>query len=304
MLERYELEAFLTLAEELHFGRTAERLHVSTARVSQTIAKLERRIGVQLFHRTSRRVELSPVGRQLYEEIRPAWDRITEAFGHAVQAGRGLTGVLRVAFTGPAAGQLLVGAAQAFRTRHPDCDVQIREARLPDVLPWLHGGEVDLALTCHPMRENGIATGPVLVREARMLAVPADHPFARRTTVSMEDMEDLARETVLQIPASLPDSPRDDRAPHPTPAGRSVTFGPSAMTFTELLTLVGAGEGVAVVGAHARRYFARPDVTYVPIADAPPVEWSLFWPTGGATARVRAFSETALDLVQEPRPTS
>ena len=59
MLERHELDAFLTLAEELHFGRTAERLHISTTRVSQTIAKLERRVGVPLFNRTSRRVELT-----------------------------------------------------------------------------------------------------------------------------------------------------------------------------------------------------------------------------------------------------
>ncbi|MDI3420583.1 LysR family transcriptional regulator [Streptomyces luteolus] len=297
MLERYELEAFLTLAEELHFGRTAERLHVSTARVSQTIAKLERRIGVPLFHRTSRRVELSPVGRQLYEETRPAWDQIADAFGRAVDAGRGLTGVLRVAFNGPAAGQLLVGATQAFRTRHPDCDVQIREARLPEVLPWLRNGEVDIALTCHPMQEDGIVMGPVLVREARMLAVPTGHPFARRTTVSMED---LARATVLQLPETLPNSLRDDRTPRQTPAGRPIALGQSAMTFTEMLTLVGAGAGVAAVGAHARRYFARPDVAYVPFTDAAPVEWGLVWLAEGATARVRAFSKAALDLVQDP----
>ncbi|MCZ0983309.1 LysR family transcriptional regulator [Streptomyces diastatochromogenes] len=301
MLERYELEAFLTLAEELHFGRTAERLRLSTARVSQTIAKLERRIGVPLFHRTSRRVELSPVGRKLYEETRPAWDRITEAFGRAVEAGRGLTGSLRVAFNGPAAAQLLVGVTQVFRGRHPDCDVQIREARLQEVLPWLRDGEVDIALTCHPMREDGIVMGPVLVREARMLAVPTDHPFARRTTVSLED---LARVTLLQLPETLPDSLRDDRAPHRTPAGRPIALGPSAMTLTELLTLVGAGEGVATVGAHTRRYFARPDVAYVPFTDAPPVEWGLVWLAEGATARVRAFGEAALDVMRESPPAS
>ncbi|MGV9356630.1 LysR family transcriptional regulator [Streptomyces misionensis] len=297
MLERHELEAFLTLAEELHFGRTAERLRVSTARVSQTIAKLERRIGVPLFNRTSRRVELSPVGRRMYEEMRPAWSRITDAFERAIDAGRGLTGLLRVAFNGPAAGQLLVGATQAFRTRHPDCEVRIREARLPEVLPWLRGGEVDVALTCHPMREEGVVMGPVLVREARMLAVPAGHPFARRTTVSVED---LARVTVLRIPETLPESLRQDRAPLRTPAGRPITPGPSAMTFNEMLTLVGAGEGVFPVGAHARRYFARPDVVYVPFEDAAPMEWGLVWLADGATARVRAFSEAARGLVQEP----
>ncbi|AEW98126.1 MULTISPECIES: LysR family transcriptional regulator [Streptomycetaceae] len=298
MLERYELEAFLTLAEELHFGRSAQRLHISTARVSQTIAKLERRIGVPLFHRTSRRVELSPVGRQLYEETRPAWDRITDAFTRAVDAGRGLTGLLRVAFDGPAAGQLMVGATQAFRARHPDCDVQLREAQLPQVLPWLRSGEADVALTGHPIRDD-VVMGPVLVREARMLAVPTGHPFARRTAVSVED---LARVTVLRIPETLPDSLRDDRAPRHTPTGQPITHGPAAMTFTEMLTLVGAGEGVATVGAHTRRYFARPDVTYVPFKDAAPVEWGLVWLVDGATARIRAFSQAALGVVQEPTP--
>ncbi|MEU7581680.1 LysR family transcriptional regulator [Streptomyces sp. NPDC041068] len=303
MLERHELEAFLTLAEELHFGRSAERLHVSTARVSQTIAKLERRIGVVLFHRTSRRVELSPVGRQLYEDTRPAWDQIADAFARAVDTGRGLTGLLRVAFDGPAASQLLLGTAQAFRSRHPDCDVQLREARPREVLPWLRNGEVDIALTCHPMDEKDVAFGPVLVREARMLAVPAGHPFARRTTVSMAD---LARVTVLQTPEtlhdSLPDSLPDDRAPRRTPAGQPSAHGLSAATFTEILTLVSAGEGVATVGAHARRYFARPDVAYVLIEDAAPVEWGLVWLADAATARIQAFSRTALNVVQQPAP--
>ncbi|MGW2375909.1 MULTISPECIES: LysR family transcriptional regulator [Kitasatospora] len=268
MLERHELEAFLTLAEELHFGRTAERLHVSTARISQTIAKLERRIGVPLFHRTSRRAELSPVGRDLYEELRPAWSRITAAVTRAVDAGRGLSGRLRVAFTGPAAGQLLVGVAQEFRDRHPDCDVQLREAQLPDVLPWLRVGTVDLALTLHPLGAEDVVLGPVLVREARMLAVPAGHPYARREALSAAD---LNRVTVLEA---------------------------EAMTFNEALTLVGAGEGVFVVGAHARRYFARPDVAYVRFTDAEPVEWGLVWHTDGATARVRAFSAAAVAVVQ------
>ncbi|WP_194922364.1 LysR family transcriptional regulator, partial [Catenulispora rubra] len=79
MLERHELEAFLTLAEQLHFGRTAELLNVSPARISQTIAKVERRVGVPLFRRTSRRVELTAAGSALYADLRPAWTTITEA---------------------------------------------------------------------------------------------------------------------------------------------------------------------------------------------------------------------------------
>ncbi len=293
MLERHELEAFLTLAEELHFGRTAERLRVSTARISQTIAKLERRIGVPLFDRTSRRVELTPLGRSLHEEMRPAWQQITSAFERAVAAGRGLTGTLRVAFVGAAGGQLLVGAAELLRQRDPGCDVQLREAQMVDLMPWLRAGQVDVALGTFPVEESGIATGPVLVSEARLLAVPSGHPFARRESVSLED---LARVPLLQLPGTLPDSLREDRTPRTTPSGRVIEPGPSAATFNEMLTLVGAGHGVFPVGAQTRRYYLRPDVAYIPFSDAPPLRWGLLWRADNSTARVRAFVRAAGDM--------
>ncbi|GLX08640.1 LysR family transcriptional regulator [Microbispora sp. NBRC 16548] len=294
MLDRHELEAFLTLAEELHFGRTAERLRVSTSRISQTIAKLERRVGVPLFDRTSRRVELTPLGRRLHEEVRPAWQQIISAFEQAVAAGRGLTGTLRVAFVGAAGGQLLVGAAELLRRREPGCDVQLREAQMVDLMPWLRDGEVDVALGTFPVEEPGIATGPVLVSEARMLAVPSGHPFARRESVSLED---LARVPLLQLPGTLPDSLREDRTPRTTPSGRVIEPGPSAATFNEMLTLIGAGHGVLPVGAQARRYYVRPDVAYIPFSDAPPLRWGLLWRTDNSTARVRAFVQAAGGLV-------
>ncbi|MFI6786825.1 LysR family transcriptional regulator [Nonomuraea sp. NPDC050383] len=295
MLERHELEAFLAVAEELHFGRSAERLRVSTSRISQTIAKLERRIGVPLFNRTSRRVRLTAVGQQLYEETRPAWDQIGAALLRAVDTGRGLTGTLRVAFVGAAGGQLLAGATELFRQRRPDCEVRLREAQMVDLMPWLRSGEVDLALGTFPIHESDIVTGPVLVSEARMLAVPAQHPFARRASVSLDD---LARMKLLQLPDTLPDSLRDDRTPRTTPAGRPIEAGPSASTFNEMLTLIGAGHGVFPVGAQARRYYARPDVAYVPFSDAQPLRWGLLWRAEGATARVHAFAEAAHDLVR------
>ncbi|WP_129840882.1 LysR family transcriptional regulator [Streptomyces sp. RFCAC02] len=297
MLERHELEAFLTLAEELHFGRTAERLRVSTARVSQIIAGMERRIGVPLFNRTSRRVELTAVGERLYEGTRPAWDRISAAFDEAVATGRGVTGTLRVAFVGAAGGQLLVRAADLFGRRHPDCEVRLREAQMTDLMPWLRAGDVDIALGTLPIDEPGFATGPALVSEARLLAVPAGHPFARRASLSLED---LARVRLLQLPDTLPDALREDRTPRATPSGRPIEPGPTGATFNEMLTLIGAGHGVFPVGAHARRYYVRPDVAYVLLRDAPPLRWGLLWRTDSATARVRAFAEAAGSLVDAP----
>lgn len=68
-----------------------------------------------------------------------------------------------------------------------------------------------------------------------------------------------------------------------------------------MLTLIGTGQGVFPVGAQVRRYYVRPDVTYVPFSDAPPLEWGLLWRTDGATARVRAFNQAAYDLVNSHR---
>ncbi|GGV17117.1 LysR family transcriptional regulator [Actinomadura cremea] len=297
MLERHELEAFLALAEELHFGRTAERLHVSTARVSQTIAQLERRTGVPLFIRTSRRVEATTAGERLYADVRPAWDQITAAFQRAIDTGRGLTGTLRIAFVGAASGRLLLGAAELFRERHPDCDVRFREAQMADPMPWLRDGEIDIVLGSFPVDEPGITTGPTLVSEPRMLAVPSAHPFARRATVSMED---LAGVKLIQFPDTLPASTRDDRTPRATPAGRPIEPGPTAATFNEVLTLVDGGQGAFPVGAHSTHFYARPGVTYVPFSDAPPLRWGLVWRTDGATARVHAFVQAAQDLLGEP----
>jgi DNA-binding transcriptional LysR family regulator len=287
MAETREVESFLTLAGELHFGRTAERLCVSTAQVSQTIRKLERRIGAPLFTRTSRRVELTAVGRQLLADLGPAWSAVEAALARAVEAGRGVTGTLRVAFGDAAGGQLLAGVAELFRRRAPGCEVEFREVRPAEVLPWLREGEVDVVLAGLPLDAPGLVTGPVLVRETRFLAVAAGHPFAGRDAVPVAD---LARVTVLRC--ALPDPWLDDHAP-------GAVLRPRA-GLQELLTLAGAGEGVLPVGAHIRRYYPRPDVAYVPLDGAPRLEWGLVWPDGSATARVHAFAEAAADLVREP----
>ncbi|SFW87534.1 LysR family transcriptional regulator [Amycolatopsis australiensis] len=287
MAESREIETFLVLAEELHFGHSAQRLRVSTAQVSQTIRKLERRIGVPLFTRTSRRVELTPVGRQLLAGLGPAWSAVESALAKAVQAGRGVTGTLRVAFGDAAGAQLLAGVAELFRRRLPGCEVEFREVRPAEVLPWLREDEVDVVLAGLPLDGPGLVTGPVLVRERRFLAVAADHPFARRDAVPVAE---LARATVLRC--ALPDPWFDEHAP-------AAAVRPRA-GLQELLTLAGAGAGVLPVGAHVRRYYPRPDVAYVPLADAPLLEWGLVWRAGAGTARVRAFAEAAADLVREP----
>jgi DNA-binding transcriptional LysR family regulator len=297
-VEQRDIEIFLTVADELHFGRAAERLHVSTARVSQTIKKVERQIGAPLFERTSRRVELTPIGRRLGDRLRPAYQQIQEALDEAVAGAGGVRGTLRVGFVGAAAGKFVLEVAEAFRAEHPECEVQFREKQFGAGLGPLRGGEFDMLLATVPVfgaREADLTRGSLLFEGDRMLAVSARHPFAHRRSVSFAD---LARTTVLRLPATVPDYWDHALVPQHTSDGRPVERGPSFGTVQEMLALVGAGMGTYPVPSQATGYHVRPDVAYVPIHDAPPHLWRFVWLSAAETARIRAFDRAAAALAK------
>ncbi|GAB3883937.1 LysR family transcriptional regulator [Kibdelosporangium lantanae] len=294
VIDWQEIEVFLAVADELHFGRAARRLHLSQARVSQTVQKLERRIGSPLFDRTTRRVSLTAIGQRLLADLQPAHQAVHEALNQARVAGRGVTGVLRVGFFGPVAGRVVLDVMTAVRADHPDLEVHLSETHVADPCRPLRDGDVDLVLTQLPVNEPGITTGPVVLSEPWVLAVSASHPFARRTEVSVED---LARDRTFR-PVGEPSADwLDTYLPWSTPTGRPIERGPAVGTFQELLALVAAGQGVCPVAAHNVRYHPRPDVVFVPFTDAPPFEFGLAWRSSAETGRVRAFVETTSRLV-------
>ncbi|TDE42859.1 LysR family transcriptional regulator [Nonomuraea mesophila] len=290
------MEIFLVLADERHFGRTAERLRLSQPRVSQTIKKLERRIGAPLFERTSRRVQLTPLGAQLRDDLQPLYQGMAEAMARATATARGVHGTLRVGFLGVGAGELSPTIMDTFRARHPGCEIQMRETHFSDPLGPLRAGEVDLLLTRLPVTEPDLTVGPVVLTEPRVLAVPARHPFSRRSSVSLED---LARDTVFGITGPAPGYWWDFHVPRSTPSGRAIPRGQDISTFQELLALIAAGQGISPVAASVERYYNRPDIAFIPLVDAPDTDVAVVWRTAADTARVRAFVQAtrhALDI--------
>ncbi|MFF3419585.1 LysR family transcriptional regulator [Streptomyces sp. NPDC002698] len=290
MLERLETEIFLTLAEELHFGRTAARLVITTGRVSQVIKALERRVGALLFERNSRSVRLTAIGRQLAADLAPLVAGMEAALRRAADASRGVTGELRVAFLGEWTAPTLLKAVATFGERHPDCRVDVREVQLSNSRASLLDGSVDVLLASFPF--DGMACGPALLRERRVLAVAAGHPLAGEERLSLEV---LADHPVVQYPEVTSAAFKRDRTPDRTPSGRPVPKGPASGSFSEMLTLVAMGRGVLPVGEHSRRYYPRPDVAYVPLHDAQPIERGLVWMEGNTTERLRAFVRAATD---------
>lgn len=296
MVELQELRCLEVLAEELHFGRTADRLRLTQPRVSQLIRRLERRIGAPLVDRTSPRVRLTPLGETFLAQMAPGMRMITDAVTDARVAARGVEGVLRVGFTGAAANELTSPIVQSFTQANPACEVRLVEWDFADPLGALRSGDVDVAFLRLPVREPDLTVGPTVVNEPRVLAVPVGHPFASKPSISVED---LARVSVFECPPAAPDYWRDFHVPRYTPAGREIPRSGTGATVHEMLTLVASGAGTVPMVECMARFFPRPDVVYVPVPDMPWSQVSLVWPASAETARVRAFAAAARMVVDD-----
>lgn len=292
-LEIRELECFLVLAEELHFGRTGERLYVSQSRVSQLVAALERRVGARLVSRTSRSVRLTPLGERFRDALVPAYAALRSAVDDARAAARTVQGRLRVGFQGTADDRLLA-AVTAFQDRHPGAGVEIVEIALSDPFGPVHRGEVDAAVVLLPVEEEGLVLGPVFSRQPQRLAISARHPLAHRAEVSAEDLAD-----VPLISAAEPASEywRRAHAPDRTPGGRPIPSGPAVSTLQQGVWLIAAGRGGMLLCAPTAAYHRRRDVVDVPVTGLPDTALGLVWHRDHEDARIRAFAAVVGETV-------
>ncbi|MEU6122474.1 LysR family transcriptional regulator [Streptomyces sp. NPDC047123] len=298
-MELRDIEIFLTLAQELHFSRTAKRLHVTPARVSQSIKSQERRIGTLLFDRTTRTVRLTAAGEHLYRELSVGYEQIINGIEAVSAAARQSTGLLRIGYSTPWAGDLVFQTRKNFRTRHPECTVHVQEIQFSDMFGSLRRGEIDLQLSEYPVREADITAGPVIFCEPRALLVPSSHPLAEQDTVSLED---LAGVPLIRPGAQLPPYVLEYHLPSHTPAGRPIPQGPTYTYWHEVLSLVAAGLGVSPVATRAAEHHNRPGVAFVPFSDAPHLHYGFLKPAPLPNAHALAFAALAHELA-ESQPT-
>ncbi|MFD3534134.1 LysR family transcriptional regulator [Streptomyces sp. NPDC058664] len=291
-MELRDIEIFLTLSEELHFGRTAERLHVSAARVSQAIKKQERSIGAELFERTSRQVRLTPVGEQLLSDLRPVFQSLKASVERARLTARGKTDILRVGLM-VTNGHELRPFWDAFRSRHPDWGLRLSHNGYIDPFAPLRAGEIDLLLTWLPVEEPDLTVGPVLFTEPRVALVATDHRLAGRSSVTLEAFADHG---VVGPDGPQPDYFENAFVPFSAPSGRAIERRFPVTTLDQLYTLVAAGEVIHLLGDQVTRFYARPDITYLPVRDTPFLRWGLVWRSDNDSPLVRAFVRTAHEL--------
>jgi DNA-binding transcriptional LysR family regulator len=289
-IELRELRLFLVLAEELHFGRTAERLGLTPSRASQTLRSLERKLGGRrLFDRTSRVVTLTAAGHVLHEELAPVVTGLDTTLTRARTRAAGL-GVLRLGVLNAASGTLVLNeAVTRFEDTHEGAAVRLVATPLNDRLGPLRRREVDLSVTRLPIDQPDIVIGPLLSRDdARVVMMAVDHPLADRRDISVEDFADYP----VRRPPDVPEL-AEASCPSHTPSGRPIVpFDVEINDISELLLLIARGRLILPTVAPFAEHFRHPGIAIVPIRDLPLSSSALAWLKGNEHPARDAFVST------------
>jgi DNA-binding transcriptional LysR family regulator len=265
-VELRQLRYFVTVAEELHFSRAAARLHLAQSALSSQIRRLEADVGGPLFHRSTRQVRLTPAGEALLTEGRAILVAADGALGRARALAQGESASFSVASLGPVPGTLLSPVLAVFSGRHPHVRIDVRAVEFSNMLTALRTGKADVAFLYAPLDEPDLHVTP-LISEPRVVVLPSNHPLAQREWLRPAD---LVAETFVAQPDVTPEAWRDywmlvDEVGHRPRISPYV-----GDNLEEWLYLIGRGEGVDTCPAIIARYFARPDVAFVPLREAAP----------------------------------
>jgi DNA-binding transcriptional LysR family regulator len=282
-----QLRYFLAVADELHFGRAAARLRIAQPALSQQIRKLESEIGVELFHRTKRRVELSAGGEAMLQPARQALGDVDAAVLAAQRAARGQAGYLRIGFIESAATTIVPNAVGRFRVERPDVHLTLRELSVDAQLDGLRAGTLDIGIVRPPIdaRELQVRT---LVEEGLVIAVPEGHAFSKRRRVRPES---LAEEPLVLLAREVVPGLHDQVIVLMREHGGAV-IAQEATSIQAVLGLVAAGLGVSLLPASVRS-LARSGVSFVTLAPSPRSPMLAVWRRRDQSALTRAFLEIA-----------
>lgn len=256
-----QLECLFVLSEELHFGRTADRLRLSQPRVSQLIASLESVVGARLVDRSSRRVVLTRLGEQFVADVRPAVKELTEAFVDARRrATRGALRELHVGFTGT----VYEETARTFRSLHADHGVTVHGHDIPPGSPFtaVLGGDIDAVIAELPVYAAELTVAVRFPAQDQFLVVHASHPLAGETTVGIEDLRDV------DLVHRLGDAPTywmAERTPAATPSGCPIASTAGMETIQQGMSRVAAGDHAMLLCRPMIEQLTRRDVRALPV---------------------------------------
>jgi DNA-binding transcriptional LysR family regulator len=294
--ELWQLRYFVAVAERLHFGRAAEALHISQPPLSRAIRSLEERLGVRLFARSRRRVELTPEGTRLLDEARRTLAQLERAVIELRGLAAGEQGRLRIGFVSLADYGVLPGVLKAFKSARPGVALALREMLSPEQAAALAAGELDFGLLLPPVAGDAALEHLVIQQERFVVALPARHRLASgRGKLALDA---LAGEPMVMIPREIAPGLYDIVTGLAARAGISLSIAQEAIQMQTVVSLVSSGLGAAIVPASVAN-LGRRGVAYREIADRhPKLDVWLAWPReqGAQAAAARDFLALARKL--------
>jgi DNA-binding transcriptional LysR family regulator len=291
-MELRTLRYFATLAEELHFGRAAKRLHISQPPLSRQITNLEQELGVTLFDRTQRRVRLTPAGSHFLHRVTGILADVTDAASSVRSVGRGEVGRLVVGFFLGASYNLLPLVLARFRARSPNVKLVLQDMSLPEVSDALRNNEIDVGFLRPPANDPSIVS-EVLLREPIVAALPESSRFCRARRLRLTDLAD--EPFVMFNPVQSILYSQIMNACHQ--AGFQPRVVEEARRPETILGLVGTGAGVALVAASVQMRGAT-GVVFKKISGLPLAETAIAWRRHKETPLLKSFLQTARQVVR------
>jgi DNA-binding transcriptional LysR family regulator len=290
-MELRHLRYFVTLAEELHFGRAAEKLHISQPPLSMQIRALEQELGVMLFNRTQRHVALTQAGHALLQEARQILARVEQAVLITRRAGRGEIGELVVGFISVADYNVLPVVLREFRRKFPLVNLTLREATSDAQIRDLVAGRLDVGFLLPPVTEPALESVSIL-REPLIAALPEKHHLAKKPgKLALEKLKD---EPFILFPRPNAPGLYDDVVSCCKAAGFSPRVEQEAIQMQTIISLVSAELGVALIPASLTN-LRRTGVVYKPLRQQSPLtEIHLAWRRGDELPALRVFLDLAL----------
>jgi DNA-binding transcriptional LysR family regulator len=284
-LETRELRYFVAVAEELHFGRAAQRLGMAQPPLSRAIQQLERRLGVCLLERDRRGVRLTGAGQVLLHEGRAALDATAAAARRTRRSAspdrpNSTRERLVIAVKAAASHDLLQRLLDAYAAVPGAAEIEVLAGGLNEQEQMLRDGRADVALLIVPYNALAGFDSEQLLTEGRIAVLPARHPLAAREALSMADISDVPDLPIARWPrhGAYPPGP-----------------GPQVRDHTQLAQLIALGRTVAVVPESARTWLWHEHAA-VPLTDAPPVHTHIAWPPHSRSLALAALIRTATQL--------
>ena len=296
-IEIRHLRYFLRVAEELHFGRAAEILGISQAPLSQQIRHLEERIGVRLFDRTTRKVQLTPAGQVLFERAREALSGVDAAISDAQAAGGLNSGRLVIGTVSLALHTFLPQAMRDFTGRHPAVRLDMMLATTEEQMALLEAHKIDIAFVRPPRSLAGIASHEVH-REGFVAVLPEASPLAAKPDLSVADMRD---ERFIMFSSILGIGYQDVVLQRCQQAGFRPNVVQRVSHTMGIVTMAAAGLGVGIVPSWVQNE-PLDGVAYRPLEELPrAVSLVVAWRENTANPLCKAFADACIAAVKSTK---